>query len=451
MSLLVDARFAALTHGDHVCAVYTDPAEQADAMVRYIRRGIECGEQSIYISDDRSRDEVRARLRAEGVDVAAATAARRLLLLTKRDSYLREGTFCPPSMIAFLRAAERAALDRGCTGLRVTGEMTWALGPEVGWDRILEYETALNDFFPGSRSHAICQYNRARFGTAVIEDVLRTHPIAIIGQEVCPNPYYEPPHVAHTARHSADARIDWMIEQLLHLRRSELQLQEAIAARDEFLSVASHELRTPLNALNLAVQGLAGAPVTDSQLARIMRQIQRLNRLVDVTFDVSRLQDRKRRLALELCDLQAVAGEVAERFAFEASQSGSPLRVDVEAIVGCWDRDALDQIVSSLVSNAVKYGAGYPIDVEARQRNGHAVLRVRDRGIGIPGEHRDRIFERFARAVPSRSYSGFGLGLWIVRERARSMSGDVRVEDTEDGGTIFEVQLPIGQVGDPRH
>jgi signal transduction histidine kinase len=450
MSLLVDDRFAALTHGDHVCAVYSDPAEQADAMVRYIRSGLDSGEQSIYISDDRSGDEVRARLIDHGVDVGAASASRRLLLLTKRESYLHDGAFCPVQMIAFLRSAEQRALDQGCTGLRVTGEMTWALGPEVGCDRVIEYERALNEFFPGSRSHAICQYNRTRFGAEIIRDVLRTHPIAIVGQEVCPNPFYEPPHLEEADRREPDVRIDWMIEQLLRFRRAELTLQEAVAARDEFLSIASHELRTPLNALSLAVATLAGQ-VGTAELARITRQVQRLNHLVDVTFDVSRLQDRQRRLVLALCDLQAVTNEVADRFSFEAAQAASPLRVQVHPIIGCWDRQALDRILSNLVSNAIKFGAGYPIDIEAAMTDGRAVIRVRDRGIGVPPEQRQRIFERFARAVTSRSYSGFGLGLWIVRETARAMGGDVRVEDAEGGGTVFDVVLPIGDGDDPRH
>ncbi len=162
-SLLLDDRFAGLSQGDHICAIYADPVEQAAAMVRYIRSGIESSERAVYIADDRSSVDVRERLEADGLDVGAAEGAGRLQLLTKRESYLRDGEFVPSAMIDFLRHAERDALESGCLGLRVTGEMTWALGAEVGSDCLLEYEAALNRFFPGSRSQGICQYNRARF------------------------------------------------------------------------------------------------------------------------------------------------------------------------------------------------------------------------------------------------------------------------------------------------
>lgn len=451
MSLLVDDRFAALSQGDHVCAVYSDPAEQATAMVRYIRSGLQAGERCVYVTDDRSSSDIRERLSHEGVDVAAAVAGRSLLLLSKRESYLKDGEFSPATMVEFLRGAEHQALVDGRAGLRVTGEMTWALGPEVGCDRIIEYEVALNRFFPGSRSHAICQYNRIRFGASVIRDVLRTHPIAIIGQQICPNPYYEPPHLALAGSDSDDARVDWMVEQLVRFRASELRLQEAIAARDEFLTLASHELRTPLNALNLAVETLGRSTITDQHLERIKRQVDRLNRLLDSTFDVSRLRDPRRRLEPELCDLQKIVAEVVSRFELESIQSRSPISSDVPQILGYWDRRALDQILSNLMSNALKYGHGRSIEVSGEQDGDRAVLRVRDHGIGIPPEHRERIFERFARAVSTRSYSGFGLGLWIVRESAAAMGGSVTVSDAGGHGTLFEVSLPLGYGAHSRH
>jgi hypothetical protein len=106
------------------------------------------------------------------------------VLTTKRDSYLQAGRFDPDGMISTLIAMTEQAVADSCLGLRVTGEMTWALGPEIGCERLIEYETKLNRFFPGSRAHALCQYNRARFAPEVIRDVLRTHPIAVIGDHV---------------------------------------------------------------------------------------------------------------------------------------------------------------------------------------------------------------------------------------------------------------------------
>jgi len=451
MSLLVDDRFSALAQGDHVCTVYSDPGEQAEAMVRYMRSGIESGERSVYITDDRACGDIQKRLAADGVDVGAAQAADRLQLLTKRESYLRDGIFSPTGMVDFLKTAEQDALAAGCTGLRVSGEMTWALGSEAGCERVIEYEQELNRFFPGSHSHAICHYNRSKFSPAVIRDVLRTHPIAIIGQQVCPNPFFEPPHLEGEDPKTSWARVDWMIGRLVRLRENEVRLREAIAARDEFLSVASHELRTPLHALNLAVHSLGLTGSTDVEKNRIVRQVQRLNRLVDSTFDFARLRDRQRPLQPEFCNLQSVVEEVVSRFDVEAAHSEAPVCVSVPPVIGFWDKHALDEIVSNLLSNALKYGAGQPIDVTGRRTNGHALVTVRDRGVGIPREHRDRIFDRFARAVSSRSYAGFGLGLWIVRETVTAMGGAVRVVEAEGPGSAFEVSLPIGYDDIPRH
>ncbi len=235
-----------------------------------------------------------------------------------------------------------------------------------------------------------------------------------------------------------------MISQLVQLRDHELKLREAIAARDEFLFVAAHELRTPLHALNLAVRSLPSSGDSPMEIDRVVRQVQRLNRLIDVAFDVSRLRDCQRTLAPEPCDLHALVQQVVGRFDLEAAHSDSPVCVDVPSVLGVWDRSALDQILSNLLSNALKYGPGQPIDVGARRQNGHVILHVRDRGIGIPREYRHRIFERFERAAtPARTPTGFGLGLWVARETAAAMGGDVRLVDVEGPGSAFEVTLPI--------
>ena len=184
-----------LRQGDHVCAVYERPSEQLRSVARYVKAGLKGGERCVYIADDRTVREVQDALAAEGVDVGAAQDSDRLILLTKRETYLANGSFDPDQMIAALSEMTEQALMNDCTGLRVTGEMTWALGPEVGCDRLMDYEIRLNRFFPGSRAHAICQYSRSRFPAAMIREVLRHHPLAVIGSEVYDNPYYEPPEI----------------------------------------------------------------------------------------------------------------------------------------------------------------------------------------------------------------------------------------------------------------
>ena len=155
-------------------------------------------------------------------------------LLTERDAYLESGTFVPQAMIDFLRRAESQALADGFTGLRLAGEMTWALGPDVGSDRLIEYEALLNQFLANSRSVCLCQYDRSRFDPAVLHDVLLTHPLVILGDQVCPNPFYEPPELVLSRQSHPDPevmarRVEWRISQVKKARavaqESELMLE----------------------------------------------------------------------------------------------------------------------------------------------------------------------------------------------------------------------------------
>jgi signal transduction histidine kinase len=138
-----------------------------------------------------------------------------------------------------------------------------------------------------------------------------------------------------------------------------------------------------------------------------------------------------------------VVREVAARFAEEASKVGCTLVVRTDRrVVGQWDRGRLDQVVTNLLTNALKYGPGAPVEISVREEASHATLEVCDQGIGIRAEDRRRIFERFERAVPHENYSGFGLGLWIVHEIVTGLGGSVTVESTPGKGALFRVQLP---------
>jgi signal transduction histidine kinase len=113
-----------------------------------------------------------------------------------------------------------------------------------------------------------------------------------------------------------------------------------------------------------------------------------------------------------------------------------------EGAVGLWDRLRLEQIVSNLLNNASKFGAGHPIEIRVRAGNGVSRLELEDHGIGIDAPDQARIFERFERAVPTRNYGGFGLGLWIVRRIAEALGGSVSVESRLGRGSKFTVVLP---------
>ena len=229
--------------------------------------------------------------------------------------------------------------------------------------------------------------------------------------------------------------------------------QDAVRARDEFLSIASHELKTPLTTLQLQVQGLLRKiqaappnPTLDIVAPRLLtaeRQVDRLTDLINNLLDISRITAGRLDLELEPVDLAAVVRDSSGRARDDASRAECALQIETAgACVGQWDRMRVEQVVTNLLSNAIKYGAGRPIEVSVTSDDAWARLTIRDHGIGIAPEHQARIFERFERAVSDRHYGGLGLGLWIVRQVVDALGGSIQVESESGKGSLFTVNLP---------
>ncbi|WP_224367325.1 ATP-binding sensor histidine kinase [Hyalangium versicolor] len=225
--------------------------------------------------------------------------------------------------------------------------------------------------------------------------------------------------------------------------------QDAIRLREEFLSVASHELNTPLTSLRLAVQGLhrstpgSPTPAMARSLRIIDQQAKRLATLNSELFDISRIQEGKLELHLESVDLTEVIQEVAEQQDSVLARMECPLQTHFEgAVRGRWDRSRLEQVVTHLLSNASKFGAGKPIHISAERVGDHVRLVVRDHGIGIEPDQLPTIFERLKRGVSARKYGGLGLGLHIVHEIVTRLGGTIHVETRVGEGTSFTVELP---------
>jgi signal transduction histidine kinase len=232
------------------------------------------------------------------------------------------------------------------------------------------------------------------------------------------------------------------------------EAQEAVLLRDNFLSVASHELNTPITSIKLHVQGLQrtlrrlspevlGEAGVDSKFLTVDRQLSRLSGLVRELLDISRLTAGHLHLEPEELELTGLVREVMSRVHEDARRAGSTLLLDApEALVGCWDRQRLDQVVTNLLSNAIKYGQGKPIRLLLRGAGDDARVVVADEGIGIAPEDQGRLFQRFERMVSHRHYSGWGLGLWIVKQLLDSMGATIEVRSQLGQGTVFTVLLP---------
>jgi protein-histidine pros-kinase len=239
---------------------------------------------------------------------------------------------------------------------------------------------------------------------------------------------------------------------LVREQAARIAAEEAVRSRDDFVAVAGHELKTPLAAMLLQIQILRrtvhnGKPINiGERIDKIARSGVRLERLVEQLLDVSRIAAGRLRLEKAPCDLAEVARDVADRFADASAQASCDLSVRVdEHAEGLWDRLRLEGVVANLLSNAIKFGSGEPIEIVVGNDRGQAVLRVRDHGIGIGPEDRDKLFRRFERTIAARDYGGFGLGLWICRNIVEASGGTIEVASEPHRGSTFTVRLPLGR------
>ena len=223
------------------------------------------------------------------------------------------------------------------------------------------------------------------------------------------------------------------------------EAQAAVRMRETFLATAGHELRTPLNALLLQTHALSRRPSPEDTLRlahKIELQARRLTRLTDRLLDVTRLTEAGMTLEREEVDLSELAREIVERMTDDTRVPGE-IRLDAPAAaVVSGDRLRIEQVVSNLLENALKFGNGQPVDVAVRAENGGVSIAVRDRGIGIAEADQQRIFGRFERAVSEKHYGGIGLGLWICGRIVEAHGGTIAVESRPGDGSTFRVFLP---------
>jgi len=232
-------------------------------------------------------------------------------------------------------------------------------------------------------------------------------------------------------------------------------LETSLQLRDEFLSIASHELKTPLTSMKLQTQLLKRqlsqgdpSPRAPGRLEGFVeqtdRQVRRLSRLVDDMLDIGRIRSGKLTLHREQLDLAELARETMERMQPQFAAAGASLpRLEAgEKVPGCWDRIRIEQVLTNLMTNALRYGKCREVLIRVWREAGSARLSVRDQGIGIAPEMIERIFGRFERGVDASDVSGLGLGLYISSQIVLAHGGRIWVESELGSGSMFHVELP---------
>jgi PAS domain S-box-containing protein len=240
----------------------------------------------------------------------------------------------------------------------------------------------------------------------------------------------------------------------------ESRLVEAVRVREEFLSLASHELKTPLTSLRLQLQmaqrNIKTANASSNTAVPIERlkksidmsldQSLRLATLIDDLLDVSRIKAGMLSYQFDNIDITELVRKTLSQLAGQLELAHCQLTTHIDGpIFVSGDRARLEQVIVNLVINAMKYGAGQPIDVFVTRFNGNVKITIRDQGIGIAKEKQTAIFKRFERAVGPTNISGLGLGLYITHQIVMGHEGKITVESELGKGSVFTVILPLSR------
>jgi signal transduction histidine kinase len=244
-------------------------------------------------------------------------------------------------------------------------------------------------------------------------------------------------------------------EAIKELRESQERLRQAVRARDDFLAIASHELKTPLTSLSLQVESILQGPddgarsILEKQRAKLQsvaHQVTRLTALINNFLEVTKITSRGLHLSPTSFDLRELVDGVVAGLEDMRRRSGSRITVIAEQpAVGTWDRSAMESVLVNLLTNALKYGDGKPVEIELSTLQGTDELSIviSDHGIGIAPKEQERIFYRFERAVPKEHFGGIGLGLWVARQIVEAHRGTITVASRPRRGSIFTVVLPL--------
>ncbi len=239
------------------------------------------------------------------------------------------------------------------------------------------------------------------------------------------------------------------------LQATEGELRNALRMRDDFMSMAAHELRTPLNTMFLETQlrkiqlargqeHIFDTPYLQTMVVKDQRQIQSMVRLIDDMLDASRIRSNRLSIRPVQVELTELLARVVDNLANQAADAGTPITLQPHpSVTGLWDAFRIEQVAINLLTNALRYGQGKPVDVSLHLLPGSVRMDVRDQGMGIPEAAQQRIFEQFERITGNDGTGGLGLGLYITRQLVEAHGGLIAVQSREGEGAVFQVTLPL--------
>ncbi|WP_199052279.1 ATP-binding protein [Aquitalea sp. ASV15] len=345
----------------------------------------------------------------------------------------------------------------------------------VGKDGIVRARTSAKDIGIGMDIHSSGLFKQwpgrdhgAYQQLSSIDKVQRTvsfravegYPLAVlmgVGEEEAMADYYEHRNAYFTVAAIMSLLVCLagyvMYHMAVNLKNSKAQAESANRMKSEFLAHMSHELRTPLNGIlgcSEFLQATLSDPADLETAGMIHKSGQHLLKLVNSILDMARIEAGRMPMEIVEVQLPTMLRDVVELYRPKAEGKGLQLTLDYQQAPGSpescrLDRTKLTQVLNNLLDNAVKFTEHGSIQVAARVSAQELQLDIRDSGCGIPLEQQQLVFERFrqADAFLTRAQSGSGLGLALVKELVRLMSGKVGFESQVGVGTVFHVSIPL--------
>ncbi|MGE5508625.1 MAG: MEDS domain-containing protein [Chitinophagales bacterium] len=417
--------------GTHICQFYQDKQDLLEILVPYFAAGLAQNEACLWVAcAPLGVEEARAALAGAVGDLDPYLRAGQLELLDYGQWYTAGGAFDANRVLQGWVQKLAAAQRRGFAGLRVSGNTLWL--EQSTWRDYVEYETMVDRVIGRNAMLAICTYSLAKCGVPEIVDVMANHGCALI------------------RRGGAWERIESAVRRKAlesALTREKELAAERDQARIQLLHLLAHEIRNPMAGLKGLAQ-VVEQKTTDQEMRAIgglmTREVDRLSHVLDGVLTAFRMQAGSLSLNVRTVDLTGVV-ETALNLYRSAGTHVYQVRLDRPATIA-GDAVRLEDVVRNLLGNAQKYSApGSTIHVELTIAGDHAVLSIRDHGVGIPADQLDRVFEVFFRAtnVAFQHPEGTGLGLYLCKNIVEGHGGRIWAESEEGKGSAFHVELPL--------
>ena len=420
----------------HLCVPYRSLDEHIAVAAPFICIGLERGEQCVYVEGDVSTPVLVPAIRSLGFDAEAVLDSGALRSLQYPEPYIEDGRFDPDRMVEWFGQKDDEARRAGFTGFRYVGEMSWALGPYPGVNRLAEYEAKLNPFLRQRPMAVLCEYDRGRFGSEIIREIIAIHPRVLARGRVCRNPYYVPPE-KYLSSDWVASEIDWLLDSINRLDRAE----DALGQSEERYRLLAQQLllaqETERRSLALELHDQLGQLLTGIRIALGGRGGP--ERLAEATDMVDQAIEEVRSLSLELrppsLDLLGLPAALRAYLDRQAQRTGLSIRLEVspmEVRPAPAVETACFRLVQEAVANAARHAGARRVDVELLARDGTLEVTVRDDGKGFD-----------VRAARVRAQAGHSLGMLSMEERAALAGGQLEIDSAPSRGTTLRARFPL--------